>query len=48
MKLVRYYKTNHSLHIGGEHNKLSVFLPSWCGLAIRLTIGDRVFHLGDW
>ena len=45
MKIIRYKKHNNSLHIGGMHNKLSIFFYEKLG---RLQIGKHTFHFGKW
>ena len=45
MKLIRYKKTNGTLNIGGQHNKLTIFAREKCA---RLHLGRRTFHFGDW
>lgn len=45
LKPIRYSKTNGALHIGGRHNKLTIFTGERCA---RLHLGKRTFHLGSW
>jgi hypothetical protein len=43
MKPMRYCKTNRSLHIGGKHNKLSIFVAE---RSARLELGSHTWHFG--
>ena len=45
LKPIRYAETNGALHIGGRHNKLTIFTWERCA---RLHIGKHTFHFGNW
>lgn len=45
LKPIRYSGTNRALYIGGRKYKLVIFTRQGC---VRLHLGDRKFHFGDW